>query len=408
MKKKLLTLTILFGNFFLMNSQNNCSSALPVTAGVTTVGTINGTLVDGCGQTNFAASAEWYVYNSTISGIVTITSDLTQNDGTTNSDDTYLNVYSGTCAALSCVGYNDDTTTNYLSTLSFLVEPGESYYIEWSDEWSDDGFDFELTEIEANCSGTATPPFTENFTDVTSVYFCWELLDEDSDGYGWEQVDYDGNPCAKSASYDNDTYSALTPDNWLISYPIDLTSFSSSTTIELSWLARGIDASYADENYSVYVASSNSTTNLLASSTTFTEIIGQNGGAGVYASRTLDISSFYGQIIYVAFRHHNSTDEYELNIDDVAVSTTLSAQDFANNSFNVYPSPANNVINISSDNLLTVKAIKIIDVNGRLVKQVEGIDLANTEINVSDLTSGVYLMTIESTEGSVVKKFIKQ
>jgi len=415
MMKKILFTTFLFGNLFLANSQNDCASALTVSAGITTVGTINGTLLDGCGQTSDALYAEWYVYNPTISGIVTITSNLPQNDGNTNSDDTYLNVYSGTCGALICTVTNDDlTTSNYLSEATFVVQSGETYYFEWTDEWLDLGFDFQITETPVACPSSVTPPFTEDFTNPGVAYVCWESLDEDGDGFNWEVADYDldnngspdGNPCLKSASYDNDSSSALTPDNWIISYPIDLTSFSSGTTIELSWLARGIDVSYPDENYSVYVASSNTTVDLLASPTSFTEIIGQNGGNGVYVPRTLDISSFYGQTVYIAFRHHNSSDEFELNIDDVAVTTTLNSQGFLKNGFSIYPNPASNLLNISSDTFV-INTVKIVDINGRTVKQV-AINETTTQVNISDLTAGIYMITIESENGSAVQKLVKQ
>lgn len=414
MNKKLLLIALAFGNLFLANSQNDCASALTASAGITTVGTINGTLVDVCGDTYDSDAAEWYVYSPTISGLVTITSNLPQNDGVTNNDDTWINLYTGTCGALTCVAYNDDINANYLSSLTFAVQPGETYYVEWTNEYYDLGFDFEIIETPVTCPGTVTPPFTEDFTTYGISYVCWESLDEDGDGYNWEEADYDldddnipdGNPCLKSASYDNDSGDALNPDNWIISYPIDLTSFSSGTTIELSWLARGIDDSFADENYSVYVATSNTTTDFLASPTSFTEIIGQNGGDGVFVSRALDISSFYGQTIYVAFRHHNSYDEYELNIDDVAVTTTLSAPSFATNELTIFPNPVLDVLNISSNTTL-INSVKIADINGRTVKQVESNE-TNTKINVSDLTAGIYLVTIESDNGATVQKFVKQ
>lgn len=415
MKKTLLIFTILFGNFLLVNAQNNCSTALPVTPGITSVGTISGTLVDGCGEAFLAANSEWFAYTSSVNGIVTITSDLPQNDGVTNSDDTYLNVYSGSCGTLTCLGNNDDFGTGYLSSLSFVVQIGETYYIEWLNQWADEGFDFELSETVITCPANFTPPFTENFTNTNSILICWDFYDEDGDGFNWDVVDYDidgnsipdGNPCLRSASYDNDLFNPLTPDNWIVSYPVDLTSFSSGDLIQLSWLARGTDAAYANENYSVYVGNSNTTASLLTSPISFTEIIGQNGGAGVFAAKTLNISSFYGQNVYIAFRHYNSTDEFELNIDDVAVSVTLSSEDFAKNKFNVYPSPASNIVNISSEYGL-VNTIKIVDINGRLVKEVKANNATNTEINVSDLKAGIYMITIESIEGSVVKKFIKQ
>ncbi|WP_130736494.1 T9SS-dependent choice-of-anchor J family protein [Flavobacterium sp. J27] len=412
--KKILLTAFLLGNFFLATSQNTCATAVTATAGTTTVGTIDGTLIDGCGNGSASAS-EWYTYTSTISGIVTITSNLPQNDGITNSDDTYINVYSGSCATLTCVTYNDDVaSSNYLSEVSFVVQPGEVFFLEWTDEWNDAGFDFELTETVVNCPTTMAPPFTEDFTNTGVAYVCWQSLDEDGDGFNWGVADYDldnngtpdGNPCLRSASYDNSSFSPLTPDNWIISYPIDLSSYASGATIELSWLARGIDENYPDENYSVYVATTNTITDFLASPTTFTEVIGQNGGDGVFVPRTLDISSFYGQTIYVAFRHHDVTDQYELNIDDVAVSGALSSRIFAVNGFSMYPNPAINQLTISSENT-QMNSIIVVDVNGRVVKQ-NLVNATETQINVSDLVAGVYMVTIASPEGTSVQKFVKQ
>lgn len=414
--KKTLLIVFLLGNFFLANSQNTCASALTATAGVTTVGTVNGTLIDACGGGS-ASTAEWYVYNSNISGIVTITSDLPQNDGMMNSDDTYLNVYSGSCGSLVCISSNDDINlgaSNYLSEVSFIAQPGDTFYFEWTDEWNSDGFDFQITETVVNCPTSVSPPFTENFSNPAVVYVCWDSLDEDGDGFNWDVADYDldqdgnpdGNPCLRSASYDNDSFSALTPDNWIISYPIDLTAYPAGTTIELSWLARGIDPSYPDENYSVYVATNNTTTDFTASSTSFTEIIGQNGGAGVFASKSLDISSFYGQTVYVAFRHYNVTDQFELNIDDVAVSATLSSEDFALNGFKIYPNPAFNELNIASENV-EISYVKILDINGRIIKET-AINNNECKINVSDLFAGVYFVNIESQKGTLVQKLVKQ
>ena len=38
-------------------------------------------------------------------------------------------------------------------------------------------------------------------------------------------------------------------------------------------------------------------------------------------ARSLDVSSFAGQTVYVAFRHHNSTDWFRMNLDDISVRT---------------------------------------------------------------------------------------
>jgi hypothetical protein len=416
MMKKLLLFSIVLGNLFVANSQSSCVEATAAIAGINTVSSISGTLVDGCAETSNAVYANWFVYNPTISGIVTITSNLSQNDGITNSDDTLLNVYTGTCGTLTCFITNDDEDLFggiYLSTVSFVVQPGETYYLEWADEWNSDGFDFEITETIVTCPTSVLPPFTENFTNTAQVFVCWDMYDEDGDGFNWTIADYDmdeddvpdGNPCLKSASYDN-AFGELTPDNWIVSYPIDLTTFPNGTNIELKWLARGIDEGYSDENYTVYVATTNTISGFMASTTTFNEIIGQNGGAGVYAPKTLDISSFYGQMIYVAFRHHDSTDEFELNIDDVAVTATLNTSNFTKNQLKVYPSPVADLLYVTSE-ISSIDALKIVDVNGRVVKQL-AVNNQSAEVNVSDLTAGVYMITIETEKGSTVQKFVKK
>ena len=56
------------------------------------------------------------------------------------------------------------------------------------------------------------------------------------------------NYSAGSASYDNSA-GALTPDNWLIIGPIDLTNVSDAT---MTWRARGLDASDQQRTPNVY------------------------------------------------------------------------------------------------------------------------------------------------------------
>ncbi|MFM7895964.1 MAG: T9SS type A sorting domain-containing protein, partial [Flavobacterium sp.] len=74
-------------------------------------------------------------------------------------------------------------------------------------------------------------------------------------------------------------------------------------------------------------------------------------------------------------------------------------------SFEVYPNPASNVLNISNANNYEIKNISVVDINGRVVKNQAG---SLTQINVSDLNAGVYFVTIEAAEGKTTKKFIKQ
>lgn len=81
--------------------------------------------------------------------------------------------------------------------------------------------------------------------------------------------------------------------------------------------------------------------------------------------------------------------------------------DLATTNFSVSPNPANDFITVSNSENIFVNAISITDLNGRVVKQNSFSNLSNVQVNVSDLSSGVYMLNISSDKGSVTKKIIK-
>jgi hypothetical protein len=143
-------------------------------------------------------------------------------------------------------------------------------------------------------------------------------LDADGDGNDWLTADYgDGQGNVATSESWQSGAGPLTPDNWLITPAIDLSN--ASGTISLSWLVKGQDQNWADENYTVYVSTGNTTNDFTSSSTTFNEIVGSSNDE--YLVKSLDVSSFSGDTIHVAFRHHNVSDQFRLNIDDISVKT---------------------------------------------------------------------------------------
>ncbi|WP_178987490.1 T9SS-dependent choice-of-anchor J family protein [Winogradskyella schleiferi] len=174
---------------------------------------------------------------------------------------------------------------------------------------------FAFTQITA-----AQTYFSDDFS--SGNLSSWTLTDSDNDTSNWMVRNYsDGvqNEHASSASWNPNTEvpsGALSPDNWMVSPAIDLTSASGNVFLE--WKAYGQDQSWANENYTVYVGTASDIATLGASSTTFNEIVGTSNG---YVSRNLEITSFVGQTVYIAFRHHNVSDQFRLNIDDVTVKT---------------------------------------------------------------------------------------
>lgn len=185
--KKITFIFTLFFAFQLSYAQDSCATAATVNAGTTTVGAINGALsTPDCAENaglNPRTASEWYVYTPTFTGEVNITTNLPQNDGILNSDDTRLHVYTGTCGALVCHAGSDDISgSNYLTDLTFNVFNGTTYYIAWDNQWSALGFDFILTETPVSC---LTPnSFVANDITADSLDLSWS--DDNTGSPTWE------------------------------------------------------------------------------------------------------------------------------------------------------------------------------------------------------------------------------
>ena len=141
-------------------SQDTCGTATAVTPG-----TITGTTItDGTGSSEMAPSgtdSAWFVYSATADGTIDVNS-------CGGGADTDLSIGTGACGTLTILGQNDDSCdlgngNNYASEVTGIaVTAGTDYYIEWSDEWSDGPFDWNLIF-------TPAPTCTEATVDSATV-----------------------------------------------------------------------------------------------------------------------------------------------------------------------------------------------------------------------------------------------
>ena len=173
---------------------------------------------------------------------------------------------------------------------------------------------FCLLTISCLSYSTAQTYFT---LDLDNGIDDWTLIDADGDGANWTITDYGDGNVLSSASWDQNP---LNPDNWIVSPAIDL---SSGISPRLYWEVSAQDQLWPDENYTVYVSTQSDVTSLESSAVYFNEITGESDG---YMYRDLDLSSFNGQTVYLAFRHHNVTDMFRLNIANVSVQEPILEQ----------------------------------------------------------------------------------
>lgn len=147
---KKITLQLFLFIFCIGYSQDDCSTAVPITAaGLYSVGAIDGVaptdtnLICASPTYGTASNAEWYAYTPTQDYSVTVTSEIAENSPLI---DTRVHIYTGSCGALTCYAGDDDSGSNFSSVATFNVTGGTTYYISWDNRWSSSGFFFRLTE----------------------------------------------------------------------------------------------------------------------------------------------------------------------------------------------------------------------------------------------------------------------
>ena len=78
-----------------------------------------------------------------------------------------------------------------------------------------------------------------------------------------------------------------------------------------------------------------------------------------------------------------------------------------NNKVSVYPNPANDILNIETGNSANTR-VQIMSLDGRLVKTHSNINSSKTQINVADLSKGVYFLRIQNGAEVLNAKFVKE
>ena len=91
-----------------------------------------------------------------------------------------------------------------------------------------------------------------------------------------------------------------------------------------------------------------------------------------------------------------------MNVQKVVVG--LSKSDPINE-IELYPNPAIHQVFLTSAKPI-VKAI-VYDIQGRLINTIEGNSTGRLSIDIQSLQSGLYFMTVKTTEGEVLMRFTK-
>lgn len=181
-----------------------------------------------------------------------------------------------------------------------------------------------------NGGGNSGQTYTYTFE---STWEGWTTIDVDGDGNAWQRFYSDeGNTghnnsvyLMGSESYIND-FGPLTPDNYLVSPQ----KYTVSNGAKISFYVCAQDADYPAEHYGVAISTaSNPTANsfvmvweeTLSAKVKSGDKVRGDREQGIWYLKTIDLSSYAGQSIWIAIRHFNCTDQFVINVDDISIIT---------------------------------------------------------------------------------------
>ncbi|MCF8302298.1 MAG: choice-of-anchor J domain-containing protein [Bacteroidales bacterium] len=232
----------------------------------------------------------------------------------------------------------------------------------------------------------------ENFDDGLGSWWEYSVVGEQV----WIQSEYGGETFAQITGYDGSSHEN---DDWLISPALDLDAFQDEV---LSFVTA--------MNYTGPALQLKISTNYSGSGDPYNaewETLEANWSPGSWEwthSGSIDISSYNGSQVYLAFQY-TSTDEesatWEVDNIEVMGEEIVGLTEFSDElkEVSLYPNPANEHIHIDTP----VKAeVKIFNVLGNEIKSAN-ISTGVSKLDVKTLKEGVYMIRISSEENNALK-----
>ena len=252
--------------------------------------------------------------------------------------------------------------------------------------------------------------FSDDFNDVNLTG--WSSTDDDVDAPPATGTNYDiwyaadlsgifaqlGAGSAISRSWANGV--VYTPNNFLVSPAIDLTA-APAAGLSLQWQVGSIQSTastWYQEHYAVYVSTSSTPATMIATTPVYEETL--SAGETVFV-RTVDLSAYAGQTIYVMFRHYNCTDQNMLVLDNVVV------KNLQPNNASVVGVALNRLAQINTNNTLAVSvknegsnAITSLEINWNdgvdHIQTINGLNIApGAIVNVNHPSAVSYATAVE-------------
>jgi Metallo-peptidase family M12/Secretion system C-terminal sorting domain/Bacterial pre-peptidase C-terminal domain/Fibronectin type III domain len=332
-----------------------------------------------------STSFDWRVKANCASG----SSSYTQTQFTTQA--------SSSCNAPSGLTTSSITTSSATANWGF-ISGANSYDVDYkasssgmwiniasgttSSSWSLSGLSASTSydwRVRVNCSSSSSNYSTTQFTTSTST-----LPPPSSNCPGPYDVSTNGTIGGAAAiSLNTDINGTISPRNDIDHYRFNIAS-SGTIIVSLTTLPA---------NYNLAVLNSNGTQIAISQNNgTQSESININVAAGSYYAK-----------VFPKGNANNATSCYTLRVQ---TGTATDVQVNPHFTLNLFPNPAGSQLNVWIEGFEKKTEIKIYDLMGKLVMQ-QGSNMTLTQLNISKLSAGFYLVNVNNGKESRSAKFVK-
>lgn len=178
-----------------------------------------------------------------------------------------------------------------------------------------------------------------------------------------------------------------------------------SSALDGGWFKISSKTQPTSGNYDVTLKIQNST-NTSTSVGDYIVIKRDNSTSPWAATGVYNLGSSSAGVVTV--KNSNLTSFSDFAIGKGATDISLSNESFVKKSISLYPNPASTQINLSFENNLEEASLKIISITGQKVFERNNISGNNLNIDISMITSGIYIIQLIDNNSISSSKFIKK
>ncbi len=222
---------------------------------------------------------------------------------------------------------------------------------------------------------------------------CWTSVDQNADGITWNG---DQPVAGHNSQHSAFSYAFSAQDNYLITpqlHPL--------TGEHLTWYCAGM-GDEVHEHYQVLLSVAGT------DPADFTTVLWEETFDEAYwGYRAADLEPWWGQDIYIAFRHVDEDGETMLRIDDVrypswsqpGTSCLVNVGEQAADQWTVFPNPARAQFNVSWPEANRLHKLWLQDARGRTVFAADAQSVTGNTLVIPCATAGIYALTLCFEQG---------